>query len=351
MTLLERAGLAAVGLLEPERAHALALLALRVGAGPRTGPVTAPRLETRIAGLALPNPIGIAAGFDKNAEALRPLLAAGPGFVEIGAITPRPQPGNPRPRLFRLRHDHAVINRLGFNNRGMVNVRPRLIRARGAGLVGVNLGANKDSPDRAADYESVFRALHDAADFFTVNVSSPNTEGLRALQARAALDELLERMTAARRVLDAEATKPLFLKISPDLEAEALADIAELSVVHRIDAIIATNTTLARDALASARAKEAGGLSGRPLKARAEAVLASLYRLTEGRIPLIGVGGIESAEDAYARIRHGASAVQLYTAMVYRGISLPGQIARDLDQLLLRDGFNSVAEAVGSAHS
>ncbi|MCL5777733.1 quinone-dependent dihydroorotate dehydrogenase [Limibaculum sp. FT325] len=346
MRLVERAGLAALRLADPERAHGIALAALNAGLGPRGGPVTSPRLATRLAGLALPNPVGIAAGFDKNATAVRPILAAGPGFLEVGAVTPRPQPGNPRPRLFRLAQDRAAINRFGFNNDGMEAIGRRLAAARGAGVVGVNLGANKDTADKAEDYAAVLGQLYPHADFFTVNVSSPNTERLRDLQGRAALDRLLGRVTAEWTALGR--TKPLFLKIAPDLSETELADIAELAEAHALSGIVATNTTLVREGLASPHRAEAGGLSGAPLRNRAQAVMLSLRRLTGGRLPLIGVGGIASAEDAYARIRAGASAVQLYTAMVYDGISLPGRIALGLDALLARDGFASVAEAVGA---
>jgi dihydroorotate dehydrogenase len=307
--------------------------------------VTSPRLATVLAGLDLPNPVGIAAGFDKNAGAVRAALAAGPGFLEIGAVTPRPQQGNPRPRLFRLTEDHAAINRFGFNNDGMVAVAPRLAAARGAGIVGVNLGANKDAEDRAQDYVTVLRHLWPHADFFTVNVSSPNTERLRDLQGRAALDALLGRVMAARA--DLGGTRPVFLKIAPDLTQAELADIAGLALAHRLDGIIATNTTLSRAGLGSRHAAEAGGLSGQPLFARSTEVLGRLYRLTGGELLLIGVGGVASPEQAYAKIRAGASAVQLYTAMVYAGIGLPGRIARGLERLLVRDGLANVSEAVG----
>jgi len=346
MSFVEQAGLQLLRCLDPETAHGLALKALAAGLGPKGGPVTSPRLACQVAGLKLPNPVGIAAGFDKNAEAVRPALTAGPGFVEVGALTPRPQPGNPRPRLFRLTQDRAVINRFGFNNAGMAAARPRLAAVRGAGVIGVNLGANKDSADRAQDYVTVLEHLWADADFFTVNVSSPNTERLRDLQRRAALDALLMRVMAAKAGLGGE--KPVFLKIAPDLAEDELADIAELALERGLDGIIATNTTLAREELLSPQAGEAGGLSGQPLFARSTAVLAALYRLTQGAVPLIGVGGVAGPEQAYAKIRAGASAVQLYTAMVYGGISLPGRIARGLDALLARDGFANVAEAVGA---
>ncbi|MFQ5564888.1 MAG: quinone-dependent dihydroorotate dehydrogenase [Paracoccaceae bacterium] len=346
MSLLELAGLRLLRRLDPETAHAIALKALNAGLGSKGGPVTSPRLATTLAGLALPNPVGIAAGFDKNAEAVRGALAAGPGFLEVGAVTPLAQPGNPRPRLFRLAADRAAINRFGFNNDGMVAIAPRLARARGAGIIGVNLGANKDAVDRAQDYVTVLRHLWHNADFFTVNVSSPNTERLRELQGRAALDALLVRVMAAKA--DLGGAKPVFLKVAPDLDEAELSDIAGLALAHGLDGIIATNTTLAREGLASRHSGEAGGLSGQPLFARSTEVLASLYRLTGGNIPLIGVGGVATPEQAYAKIRAGAGAVQLYTAMVYQGIGLPGRIARGLERLLERDGLANVAEAVGA---
>jgi len=345
MSVLEQAGLRLMHRLDPETAHRLALRALNAGLGPKGGPVTSPRLATVLAGLSLPNPVGIAAGFDKNAEAVRAALAAGPGFLEIGAVTPLAQPGNPRPRLFRLTQDQAAINRFGFNNDGMTAIAPRLAATRGAGVVGVNLGANKDAEDRAQDYVTVLRHLYGFADFFTVNVSSPNTERLRDLQGRAALDALLGRVMAAGA--DLGGTKPVLLKIAPDLTQAELADIAELALAHGLEGIIATNTTLNREGLVSPHAAEAGGLSGQPLFARSTEVLAQLYRLTGGQVPLIGVGGVATPEQAYAKIRAGAGAVQLYTAMVYHGIGLPGRIARGLERLLARDGFANVSDAVG----
>ncbi len=345
MSVLEQAGLRLMHRLDPETAHRLALRALNAGLGPKGGPVTSPRLATGLAGLALPNPVGIAAGFDKNAEAVRAALAAGPGFLEIGAVTPLAQPGNPRPRLFRLTQDQAAINRFGFNNQGMTAIAPRLAAARSAGIVGVNLGANKDAEDRAQDYVTVLRYLYEFADFFTVNVSSPNTERLRDLQGRAALDALLGRVMAAGA--DLGGAKPVLLKIAPDLTQAELADIAELALAHGLDGIIATNTTLSRDGLVSPHAAEAGGLSGQPLFARSTELLGRLYRLTGGELALIGVGGVATPEQAYAKIRAGAGAVQLYTAMVYHGIGLPGRIARGLERLLARDGFANVSDAVG----
>lgn len=331
--------------LDPETAHGLALRALRLGLGPRPGPVTSPRLATSLAGLSLPNPIGLAAGFDKNAEAVPPLLRAGFGFIEVGAATPEPQPGNPRPRLFRLAEDRAVINRFGFNNDGAAAIAARLARPRPAGIVGLNLGANKTSRDRAADYVTVLAETGPFIDFATVNVSSPNTERLRELQGHDALAALLAGVMAANAAL--ARPLPVFLKIAPDLEDAELVDIAELALTSGIAGIVATNTTITRPGLRSRHRDEAGGLSGRPLFERSTRVLARLYRLTEGRLPLVGVGGIATAEDAYAKICAGASAVQLYTALVYAGIGLVPRLARGLDSLLARDGFSTMTDAVG----
>ena len=346
MSLIERLGLAALHRLDPERAHDLSLAFLARGLVPlESGPVRSPRLATRLAGLELPSPVGLAAGFDKNARALGPLARAGFGFLEVGAATPHPQPGNPKPRLFRLEAERAVINRFGFNNEGVDAIAARLARASRGVPVGLNIGANKDSPDRAADFAEVVRRAGGAADFLTVNVSSPNTERLRELQGAAALEALLGGVLAARDALPRRV--PVFLKIAPDLDAAGLADIAAVATGLGLDGIVATNTTLARDGLAPRWQREAGGLSGRPLFARSTAVLARLYRLTRGAVPLIGVGGIASAEDAWAKIAAGASAVQLYSALVFEGLSLAPRIARGLDARLARESMAGVAELVG----
>lgn len=344
--LVERLGMAALLRMDPETAHGTALAALRMGLAPLPGMVTSDRLRTRFAGLDLPNPVGLAAGFDKNAVALAALSRAGFGFVEVGAVTPYPQPGNPRPRLFRLTEDQAAINRFGFNNEGMKVAAQRLkARNRKGGIVGLNLGANKDSPDRSGDYAQVLTACGPFVDFVTVNVSSPNTEKLRDLQGKAALDQLLARVMAARSEL--AAPLPVFLKIAPDLDEQDIVDIADVSETHGIDAIVATNTTMSRTGLKSPQAEEMGGLSGAPLFEKSTRVLAQLSAATEGKIPLIGVGGIGSAQDAYSKICAGASAVQLYTALVFKGLTLGAEIARGLDTFLERDGFGSVADAVG----
>lgn len=346
MTSLERIGLAALHCCDPERAHGLSVMALKAGLVPLSGTVTSPRLATAIAGLRLPNPVGLAAGYDKNAEAVTPLSRAGFGFVEVGAATPLPQPGNPKPRLFRLTEDRAVINRFGFNNEGAEVIAARLATARRDVPVGLNLGANKTSTDRAGDFARVLATCGPHVDFATVNVSSPNTEKLRDLQGKAALAALLAGVLATRDTLARRI--PIFLKIAPDLAEAELADVAEVALASGIDAVIATNTTLSRDGLKSPAKSEAGGLSGAPLFDRSTRVLARLSHLTEGRMPLIGVGGIASAEDAYAKIRAGASTVQLYSALVYQGLSLAADIARGLDRLLARDGFANITEAVGT---
>ena len=341
--MIERLGLAALRRLDPETAHGVALRALGLGLGPRGGPLTSPRLGVALAGLALPNPIGLAAGFDKDAVAVGPLGRAGFGFLEVGATTPRPQPGNHRPRLFRLSEDRAAINRFGFNNRGAEAMAARL-RARAPGtIVGLNLGANADSADRAGDFASVLRTCGAAIDFATVNVSSPNTARLRDLQGRDALRALLARVLDARDALPRPV--PVFVKVAPDLGDDDLAAFAEAA--RGVDAVVATNTTLARDGLASPRAHEAGGLSGAPLFERSTRVVARLSRLMPGT-PLVGVGGVASAEEAYAKIRAGATAVQLYTALAYEGLTLVPRLVVGLDRLLARDGHASVASAVGA---
>jgi dihydroorotate dehydrogenase len=347
VSVYERAGLALLRRFDPETAHGLSLLALRAGLAPLPGLVTSPRLAISLAGLALPNPVGLAAGYDKNAVAIGPLSRAGFGFLEVGAATPVAQEGNPRPRLYRLTSDRAAINRFGFNNEGMEAIAPRLAaRPRGAVPVGLNLGANKTSPDRAADFATVLARCGPHVDFATVNVSSPNTEKLRDLQGPAALAALLAGVMAVRDGLAAPI--PIFLKIAPDLGDDELAAVADVALASGIAGIIATNTTLSRDGLKSADAGQQGGLSGAPLFEKSTRVLARLSHLTDGRLPLIGVGGISSANEAYAKIRAGASAVQIYTAMVYQGISLAARIARDLDALLARDGHTNIADAVGT---
>jgi dihydroorotate dehydrogenase len=333
-------GAAALRRLDPETAHGLTVRALRAGLGPHGRGRDDPILATSLAGLALPNPVGLAAGFDKNAEVHAPLLRAGFGWVECGTVTPRPQPGNPRPRLFRLPEDRAVINRLGFNNAGLEAFAANLSGL--SGVVGANLGANKDSEDRAADYVAGLRRLAGIPSYFTVNISSPNTPGLRALQSRDALDDLLGRLREAR-----SGATPLFLKIAPDLSEPELRDIVESASAYGLEGLIISNTTLDRpeDLRAVARG-EAGGLSGAPLFERATRVLRTVAEM-RGGLALIGVGGISSGADAYAKIRAGASAVQLYTALVYAGPGLVARITAELAARLRADGFRSLAEAVG----
>jgi dihydroorotate dehydrogenase len=347
MSVLEQTGLRLLHRFDPETAHGLALRALQLGLAPTTGTVTSPRLRTTLAGLTLANPVGLAAGFDKNATALRPLSRAGFGFLEVGAATPRPQPGNPKPRLFRLREDRAVINRFGFNNDGMDTIAERLKDRPRDAVIGLNLGANKDSENRAGDFALVLATCAADLDFATVNVSSPNTEKLRDLQGKAALSALLAGVMETRNGL--ERPIPIFLKIAPDLTDAEIADVAEVALTSRIDGLIATNTTLDRNGLTSAHRDEKGGLSGAPLFKKSTRVLAQLYRATDGKLPIIGVGGIASAEDAYAKITAGASAVQLYSALTYQGLGLVPKIANGLDTLLKRDGFANVSEAVGTA--
>jgi len=342
----ERFGLSVMQRLEPERAHGLALAALKTGLLPAPGPVTSQRLETDLAGLPLPNPVGLAAGFDKNAEAIGPLSRAGFGFLEVGAATPLAQGGNDKPRLFRLTEDRAAINRFGFNNDGMEAIAARLAAAGAAVPVGLNLGANKDSADRAADFARVLARCGDHLDFATVNVSSPNTERLRELQGRAALDHLLAGVMAARDGLARPI--PVFLKIAPDLTDDDLAEIAEVAQARGLSGIIATNTTLAREGLSSRHRGETGGLSGQPLFERSTRVLARLSRLTDGQMPLIGVGGVSTADQAWEKLRAGASAVQLYTALVYGGITLAARIARDLDARAQAVGLVNLAEIRGT---
>ena len=344
MTLLEQIGMRVLRSTDPEVAHGLALKSLNLGLGPKAGPFTTPRLATSVAGMSLPNPVGLAAGFDKNATALHALAKCGFGFVEVGAITPRPQPGNPKPRLFRLTEDQAAINRFGFNNEGMEAAATRLAARPRGGIIGLNLGANKDSEDRAADFARVLARCGAHLDFATVNVSSPNTEKLRDLQGKDALAALLAGVIETNAGL--AKPLPIFLKIAPDLTHEELDDVAEVANASGIAGIIATNTTLSRDGLRSPHKDEKGGLSGQPVFEKSTRLLARLSGLTT--LPIIGVGGVGSAEQAYQKIRAGASAVQLYTALVYGGISLADDIARGLDALLARDGFANVADAVGT---
>ncbi|WP_411286770.1 quinone-dependent dihydroorotate dehydrogenase [Phenylobacterium sp.] len=332
--------------LDPEDAHGLAIRALQMGLGP-VGRPEDPILATDLAGLKLPNPVGLAPGFDKNAEAFGPMLRAGFGLVECGTVTPLPQAGNPRPRLFRLTQDRAVINRMGFNNQGLEPFAARLAR-RGPGIVGANIGANKDAQDRIADYVTGLKRLWGLASYFTLNISSPNTPGLRALQTRAALEDLLGRVAEARDGLAPEGRVPMFLKVAPDLEDGEVETIVETVCAFGLAGIMVANTTVSRPALRSAGRDEAGGLSGAPLMALSTQVLRRFGEAAAGRLALVGVGGVGSGADAYAKIRAGAHAVQLYSALVFEGPGLVARIKRDLADRLRGDGFASTSHAVGA---
>jgi dihydroorotate dehydrogenase len=336
--------------LDPEAAHALALAALKRTPLPRAAPDDE-TLRVNAFGLTFPNPVGLAAGFDKNAEVPDQLLRLGFGFVEVGGVTPRPQPGNPRPRLFRLDADAAVINRLGLNSEGVEAVADRLAKRAGMpGVVGVNIGANKEAVDRAADYVACIARLAPVVSFLTVNVSSPNTPGLRNLQQAAALDELLARVIDAReRAAESGVRRPLLLKIAPDLALGDLDDVVGIARRHRIDGMIVGNTTVARPPVLSehGKATEQGGLSGRPLFPLSTRILAETYVRAEGAFPLIGAGGIDSGAAAFAKIKAGASLIQLYTGLIFRGVGLVGAIKRDLGDLVRVGRFDTLAGAVG----
>ena len=333
----------AVFTLDAERAHTLTIEALKLS--PRVGPPPAGKLAIELAGLHFPNPLGMAAGFDKDGQVPDAVLGLGFGFTEIGSLTPRPQAGNPKPRLFRLRQDRAVINRMGFNNGGLPAALPRLEKRKGKpGIVGINIGANKDSDDRIADYAIMAEAVAPFASYLAINVSSPNTPGLRALQDPVALGALIDRVqdSAGRNA------PPIFLKVAPDLQPADIDDLARLAIAKQLGALIVSNTTIERPPLRSRHSAQAGGLSGAPLCAMALQRVRDFRKATGGVVPLIGVGGIASAEDAWARIRAGASLVQLYSAMVYEGPGLAAKIVKQLERLMRRDGFSSIAEAVGT---
>ena len=329
--------------LEAERAHRAAIAALKLT--PTRHPPHFPKsLCSTVAGLTFKTPVGLAPGFDKDAEVVEEMLGLGFGFVEVGTLTPRPQSGNPKPRLFRLKKDRAVINRMGFNNGGQPAAYARLLQVRHLGVVGVNVGANKDSEDRIADYVSGVQAMGGVADYLTINISSPNTPGLRGLQDEGALEELL----AAVRDVRTPAGPPVFLKVAPDLEEKDPERIVRAALDHGVDALIVSNTTISRPNLKSKRAQEQGGLSGAPLKALALDALRRFRSVSGGEIPLIGVGGIASADDAWERIRAGASLVQVYSAMVYEGPGIARRIARGLARRLKREGIANISELVGS---
>ena len=339
----------ALFLIDAERAHGLALAALKLldlSASVSEGP-----LAVEIAGLSFANPLGMAAGFDKDGEVPDTLLGLGFGFAEVGSITPLPQAGNPRPRLFRLREDRAVINRMGFNNGGAQAAATRLATRSGRpGVIGINIGANKDSPDRIADYAEMTRIMAPLASYLAVNISSPNTPGLRALQDEGALTALLDAVidARARSIGNGGRLPPIFLKVAPDLEPADIDAIARIAVDKHLGALIVSNTTISRPPLRSALAGETGGLSGAPLRELALQRLRDFRRATGGAIPLVGVGGIATAQDAWERIRAGASLVQLYSAMVYEGPGIARSITRGLEEFMRRDGFACIADAVGS---
>ncbi|MBI1181451.1 MAG: quinone-dependent dihydroorotate dehydrogenase [Alphaproteobacteria bacterium] len=339
--------------LEPEQAHRLTLKLLKSPAALLLGGCAdPPELETTFMGIRLPNPVGLAAGFDKNAEVPDAMLRVGFGFVEVGTVTPRPQQGNPPPRVFRLMEDEAVINRIGFANDGADVVTRRLSERRAAsrpGKIGINIGANRDSEDRIEDYVNGLKRFSGLGDYYTINISSPNTPGLRGLQSRDQLKLLLDRLLAVREQMSRVRRPPLLIKLAPDLTDAECEDVAALALQHEVDGLIVGNTTISRpEGVASPLRDETGGLSGRPLKSLALRNLRLMYALTGGRVPLVGVGGIASGEDAYERIRAGASVVQLYTALVFEGPGLVVRIKQDLAALLRRDGFASVAQAVGA---
>jgi dihydroorotate dehydrogenase len=336
--------------LDPERAHELTLKALEAGVYPRPAAPDDPCLATTAWGLTLSNPLGMAAGYDKDARVPDALLGMGLGHVEVGTLTPRPQSGNPHPRLFRLMRDRALINRLGFNNAGHGAALARLRKRGRGGVVGVNVGANRDAADRAADYVAGMRAFYDVASYLTVNISSPNTPGLRDLQAPAALDDLLARVLEAREalMLAGAPRRPVVVKLAPDIAAADLASIVGVLTGRGVDGIAVSNTTLARDGLAEVTlASEAGGLSGRPLFQRSTAMLARVYLLTGGGIPLIGIGGIDSGASAIAKIEAGATLLQLYTGLVYEGPGLLARIKTELVHYVRREGLAHIGQAVG----
>ncbi len=346
MSLLSTLGRKGLFLFDPETAHGMSIAALKTGIVPACPAKADARLSQTIAGLTFPNPLGMAAGYDKNAEVPEALLRLGFGFTEIGTVTPRAQEGNPKPRIFRLVEDDAVINRLGFNNAGHAAALDRLKGCRRDALIGVNIGANKDSTDRVADYVAGIRTFYGVARYFTANISSPNTPGLRDLQAKDSLHALLSAVLAARAE---EATRsgrqvPVFLKIAPDLTEEGLDDIAEVALAHPLDGLIVSNTTLSRAGLRDTRqATEAGGLSGKPLVEKSTAVLAKMRRRVGKNLPLIGVGGISSAETAAEKIRAGADLVQLYSCMIYAGPGLAGEIVGGLSRICDREQIASIS--------
>lgn len=349
MKFSEKIGLKILNSFDPETAHNVALKALKFGLSPRIKPYQSDKLHISLAGLKLENPVGLAAGFDKNAESCGRLSKLGFGFLEIGAVTPFAQKGNAKPRLFRLYEDNAIINRFGFNNNGSEAVKKELMGYNSSTPIGINLGANKDSSDRIEDYSKVLLTCGDLVDFATLNISSPNTEKLRELQKPAELMKLVSQIEQSRSKL--KKYIPIFIKISPDLKDGELEPLIKAILQSGIDGLIATNTTLNRKDLKSSFSKESGGLSGEPLKNKSTRIIAKISNFSDGRLPIIGVGGISSARDAYDKICAGASALQIYTAIIYKGFSVINEISEGLDKLLISDGHNKLCHAVGSKRS
>ncbi len=352
MSLFYKVGTSVLRRLPAERAHTATVKALRAGFGPKASAKKFPELATEIGGLNLPNPVGLAAGFDKDCDVPNAMLDSGFGFVECGTVTPKPQTGNPKPRLFRLTEDEAVINRMGFNNKGLDHFSARLrARHENGGIIGANLGANKDSDDRIADYVTGLARLWGMCDYFTINISSPNTPGLRNLQGSTEMEDLLGRLSETRSKLSGDSPSyPMFLKVAPDLNFSEVERVVEQARTYGLNAIIVSNTTIERpDNLASSHRGEGGGLSGQPLFEKSTALLQEFSDAAGGRIDLIGVGGIGSGAQAYAKIRAGAKAVQLYSALVYNGPQLVQEICTDLSARLKADGFATLIEAVGTA--
>jgi len=347
LNVLEGIGRRALFCLDPETAHGLSIKTLKSGVPVAISPHHDQRLRTTVAGIAFDNPLGMAAGYDKNAEVPDALITLGFGFAEVGTVTPLPQQGNPKPRIFRLTEDQAVINRLGFNNEGHDAAERRLAaRAWRAGVVGVNIGANKDSADRVRDYELGVGKFAPLSAYLTINISSPNTPGLRDMQARESLAELLARVVAARDATIAAAGRkvPLFLKIAPDLHEADLGDIAAEVLDKGVEGVIVSNTTISRPELNSPNAKEVGGLSGKPLFERSTIALAKMRKLLGSHVALVGVGGVNSVETALEKIRAGADLVQLYTGMIYAGPALPGRIVKNFSRFLDKEGLRSLAD-------
>jgi len=350
MKVLEKISLSLLKKIEPELAHNIVIKILQLRIIGNYQQFTSPRIKTEIAGIQFSNPIGLAAGFDKNGSALNGLSKIGFGFLEIGAVTPIAQKGNPKPRLFRLDRDGAIINRLGFNNNGMMRVATKL-KSRPSGLIlGLNIGANKHSKNRVLDFANVLKHCGNFIDFATINVSSPNTKNLRRLQNSDTLSDIMKNIEIIR-LNSLEKKLPIFLKISPDLSKDAVKEIADVALKNDIAAIIATNSTIERSNLKGEHSLQLGGLSGKPLFEKSTRILAHLYQALDRKIPLIGVGGITNGQDAYEKILAGASAIQIYTALVFKGFSLVNNIAKELDFLIQKDGYENISEAVGSRNS